>query len=841
MRSNRLAIVGAGPSCTYVLDRLAAVAKAAAGPVPLDIHIFDRAGRFGAGQVHSPDQPVTSVLNRIAGQVAFAADESVVAAGPLLPREDRPTLHEWCRAKYEETGDPVFDLVAEDSPKRYVHGLALADRFRRYVGMLREVPGVRVQLHQEEVTDLEELPDGTLRVVGGDGEPVIDTGHVLLLTGHSSNDPARYPRQAQWSRFAESHQAVFVPSVYPLENAFAPGQAGPGTTVGCAGMGLTGIDVILHLTEGRGGVFTERPDGTLAYRASGREPDSIVMFSRSALFTFTRPFNAKERDTGKLEHRGVFLTEDAVHRLRRSVGRPVTIGGREQRQLDFRDHVFPVIALEMAQLYYATLLGDDIGRRLETAARPGYEEFLTDGGRGAASDTSVQRLLAPLEAIVDRVAETLDAVLSGELGLTEAKERDPDAEAALRRALEVIFGPEQAGAIAARFDDPVGFADAVAAGTSLWRHPKSIAGQRFSWDRLIRPIDRGSFATPEEYRAAMLDFLDLDRRWAVQGNLSNPAKAAADGVWRDLRYVIAAAVDFGGLHAASHRDFLDVFMRHLNRLCNGSALEVMEKVRALIRHGIVDVSAGPEADVTPDERSGRFVVRGGITGAVLPVDVLVDSRVHPFDAKNDVLPLYPNLLKRGLVRTWCNPGTDGPDFAPGGLDLTEDFHPVRGDGEVEKRLTLLGWPSEGVMFFQYGALRPNQNHHIMRDILCWTREFWEHTATGTETTHPDDTTWPRVERLRHWLDANANPELTGDVRLWRVLKISEEVGEVAEAMHGATGANPRKGASHTWDDVHKELCDVIVASMIALATCTPDPAKLLDERLQHLVDRVTSS
>ncbi|MEW1616538.1 MULTISPECIES: MazG-like family protein [unclassified Streptomyces] len=105
----------------------------------------------------------------------------------------------------------------------------------------------------------------------------------------------------------------------------------------------------------------------------------------------------------------------------------------------------------------------------------------------------------------------------------------------------------------------------------------------------------------------------------------------------------------------------------------------------------------------------------------------------------------------------------------------------------------------------------------------------------------EDTTWLRVEQLRHWLDTNSAPELTGDARLWRVLKISEEVGEVAEAMHGATGANPRKGASHTWDDVHKELCDVIVSSMIALATCTPGARRLLDERLQHLVDRVMPS
>ncbi|MEW2275965.1 hypothetical protein GTY41_26955 [Streptomyces sp. SID685] len=88
------------------------------------------------------------------------------------------------------------------------------------------------------------------------------------------------------------------------------------------------------------------------------------------------------------------------------------------------------------------------------------------------------------------------------------------------------------------------------------------------------------------------------------------------------------------------------------------------------------------------------------------------------------------------------------------------------------------------------------------------------------------------------MDENTAPDLAGDMRLWRVLKISEELGEVAEAMHGATGANPRKGASHTWDDVHTELCDVVVSSMMALSTCSPDAPRLLEARLRHLIDRV---
>lgn len=103
----------------------------------------------------------------------------------------------------------------------------------------------------------------------------------------------------------------------------------------------------------------------------------------------------------------------------------------------------------------------------------------------------------------------------------------------------------------------------------------------------------------------------------------------------------------------------------------------------------------------------------------------------------------------------------------------------------------------------------------------------------------DASTWALITQLRKWLDENVPSEQTErERRLLRVLKIGEEYGEVAEALHGAMGANPRKGQSHTWVDVEKELCDVIVTSMVALATVSPYARELLDERLQYLVDRV---
>lgn len=100
---------------------------------------------------------------------------------------------------------------------------------------------------------------------------------------------------------------------------------------------------------------------------------------------------------------------------------------------------------------------------------------------------------------------------------------------------------------------------------------------------------------------------------------------------------------------------------------------------------------------------------------------------------------------------------------------------------------------------------------------------------------PEDT-WETISRLVAWLDeeTDVSPELA---RVLRVLKISEEAGEVAEAVHGATGSNPRKGASHTWEHVQAELCDVIFTSMVALRTITPDAEKVFAERLGHVAER----
>ncbi|MFD9687518.1 NUDIX domain-containing protein [Kitasatospora sp. NPDC059146] len=65
----------------------------------------------------------------------------------------------------------------------------------------------------------------------------------------------------------------------------------------------------------------------------------------------------------------------------------------------------------------------------------------------------------------------------------------------------------------------------------------------------------------------------------------------------------------------------------------------------------------------------------------------------------------------------------------------------------------------------------------------------------------------------------------------QVVKIQEEAGEVAEALLGVLGANPRKGVSHTVAELQGELCDVITAAMVALRYTTADPGAVLAAHL----------
>jgi predicted house-cleaning noncanonical NTP pyrophosphatase (MazG superfamily)/NTP pyrophosphatase (non-canonical NTP hydrolase) len=75
--------------------------------------------------------------------------------------------------------------------------------------------------------------------------------------------------------------------------------------------------------------------------------------------------------------------------------------------------------------------------------------------------------------------------------------------------------------------------------------------------------------------------------------------------------------------------------------------------------------------------------------------------------------------------------------------------------------------------------------------------------------------WDEAGRLADWLG-----EVPVEAQL---LKLSEEVGEVAEAYLGMTGHNPRKGVSHTREDLMGEVADVIITAAVAMVGLAGGP------------------
>jgi NTP pyrophosphatase (non-canonical NTP hydrolase) len=99
-----------------------------------------------------------------------------------------------------------------------------------------------------------------------------------------------------------------------------------------------------------------------------------------------------------------------------------------------------------------------------------------------------------------------------------------------------------------------------------------------------------------------------------------------------------------------------------------------------------------------------------------------------------------------------------------------------------------------------------------------------------------DDAWDTIAKITSQLDAASTlpPDME---KLLRIMKLTEEAGEVTQAVIGTLGQNPRKGVTHTWDDVQAELCDVMFTAMVALTTLTPDARKVFTAHLARVAGR----
>ncbi|MFD5078193.1 FAD/NAD(P)-binding protein [Streptomyces sp. NPDC058371] len=240
-----LVIVGAGPRGTGVLERIAANAPELYAGSGLDIHLVDPHAP-GGGRIWREEQSPLLWMNSQAQDVTMFTDESVDMAGPVL---EGPTLHEWAALD----GRTFADRQRQGTYLRWV--------YERTVAALP--PGITVRHHARRALRVSGSRQGRQQVwLEGRSMPLL-ADLVVLTLGHL--DAELDDEQQALGAHAREHGLVHLPPDFTADSDLSA--LAPGEPVLVRGFGLAFVDLMVLLTEGRGG----RHEGDV-YVPSGREP-----------------------------------------------------------------------------------------------------------------------------------------------------------------------------------------------------------------------------------------------------------------------------------------------------------------------------------------------------------------------------------------------------------------------------------------------------------------------------------------------------------------------------------------------------------------------------------------
>ena len=318
-----VAVAGAGPRAAGFLERLSAnVSELFPGRV-VEVHLVDPYPP-GAGRVWRDDQSPLLWMNSMAQDVTMFTDDSVRCEGPIVPG---PSLAEWAAAN----GDGI-------TGRTFASRTAASGYLSWFFDHVRETlpPTVRVVVHTDTVTSVTGPADGPQRVwLAHAAEPLVADA-VVFAIGHLDAENHGPARDA--ADFATRHGLYYLPPAYTADVDLSGIPAGEPVLV--RGLGLTFVDVMVLVTEGRGGRYRTEPDGTLTYLPSGREP---VLYAGSRRGV---PYHAKigygfAGDPPPLPR---FFAPDVVDEL---------LAGNDT--LDFDRDVWPPLAKDVAWGYYHEL------------------------------------------------------------------------------------------------------------------------------------------------------------------------------------------------------------------------------------------------------------------------------------------------------------------------------------------------------------------------------------------------------------------------------------------------------------------------------------------------------
>lgn len=103
----------------------------------------------------------------------------------------------------------------------------------------------------------------------------------------------------------------------------------------------------------------------------------------------------------------------------------------------------------------------------------------------------------------------------------------------------------------------------------------------------------------------------------------------------------------------------------------------------------------------------------------------------------------------------------------------------------------------------------------------------------------DEETLRVVRAAVAWLDAHQGSGR--EQQTVRILKLAEEAGEAARAWIGVIGQNPRRGVTHTVDDVAAELADTVITALVAIESLGLDADQVMTDCVAKVVARLDTA
>ncbi|KAI1465948.1 FAD-NAD(P)-binding-domain-containing protein [Daldinia caldariorum] len=325
-----IAVVGAGPRGTSVLERMcASVAEIIPAGTELIIHVITPCPA-GAGKLWRTDLPTTLITGTIASEMTLYTDGTVKCQGPIRPG---PTLYEWVQSNRPEHG-----LGPDDYVPRALYGEYLSWGFNQMLA--HPTDNVRIVMHEARATNLEEGPDGRELLSLSNGERLPGISAVILAEEHLPVHPT--PEEEQIRAYAEKAGLTYIAPSMPHDVELSVVKAGEPVLM--RGLGFAFMDYVTLLTLGRGGRF-ETVGTNLQYIPSGNEP-RIYAGSPQGMPYLALGDNKK---TAADYHEPFIFNDEVVDLLRERAN----LG----HSLDFNIDIWPLMVKEVEMAYYDSLLG----------------------------------------------------------------------------------------------------------------------------------------------------------------------------------------------------------------------------------------------------------------------------------------------------------------------------------------------------------------------------------------------------------------------------------------------------------------------------------------------------